>query len=483
MYTKFYDLEEKPFDLSHSSRYLYLGEAHKEALAILTYGVSERKGFVLLTGEVGTGKTTIVHALLGALDKSVQVVYLANPTLSPKEFVNYITLSVFKNRIAFKSKAEFLVAFEAFLTRCSQQQRTFLLIIDEAHKLSSEVLEEIRLLSNMETAEEKLIGIFLVGQPELNRKLSNPECRALLQRIGIRYHIKPLTLKEGDEYIVKRLKVAGARKPDDIFSRAVRKAIYEYSKGYPRMINILSDNLLLLGYARGVRKLTTAMVRECFEELNPELPPVVETQGRELVAPAKESRVRESHRTGFQKWAFVGLLALILFAVSFHFADEIRTKAVSLVPGFSGTRDSSGAAQENGKAENQAPPATALEEIERKSPPVIEEASVPAGEVVEKKTENSPIPIPEEPLRPLEGSLPPIAGRTGGLSQPGERVEVVTIVAQDGDTLDKLSKQVYGRSDEGIWEMIQRHNPDIQNVDIINRGQRIVFPPLETPGQ
>jgi general secretion pathway protein A len=335
MYREFYNLEEKPFDLNHSSRYLYLGEAHKEALAMLTYGVMERKGFVLLTGEVGTGKTTIVHALLGELDRSVQVVYLANPAMSPKEFMNYLAFSAFKNRIAFKSKAEFLLAFEAFLNQCSQQQKTFYLIIDEAHKLPFDVLEEIRLLSNMETAEGNLISIFLVGQPELNKKLGNPECRALLQRIGIRYHIKPLTEREADEYIIRRLNVAGAGKADDIFSRAVRKAISEYSKGYPRMINILSDNLLLLGYARGVRRLTPPMVRECFEELRPEHSSSSEIRGPETVRGGRELETHESYGAGFRKWALIGLLAILLFVAFFHFAEEMKTKVMSLVTGFS----------------------------------------------------------------------------------------------------------------------------------------------------
>jgi general secretion pathway protein A len=331
LYTEFYNLQEKPFDLTHSSRFLYLGEAHKEALAMLTYGVVERKGFVLLTGEVGTGKTTMVHALLAELDKSVKCVHLANPLLTPKEFRNYLTLSAFKNRIAFKSKANFLLAFEAFLTRCSQKQRSFLLLVDEAHKLSFDLLEEIRLLSNMETAEEKLINIFLVGQPELNKKLSDPKCRALLQRISIRYQIKPLSPEGTEEYITKRLKVAGARKADEIFSESVRKAIHEYSKGYPRMINILSDNLLLLGYARGDRRLTPAMVRECFEDLKLEYPAPAVNHEPEPVAAITEDETRESSGTGFWKWALIGLLAVLIAVAAFFYRDEIRVRVEKYV--------------------------------------------------------------------------------------------------------------------------------------------------------
>ena len=331
MYTEFYNLAEKPFDLTPSSRFLYLGEEHKEALAMLRYGIMERKGFVLLTGEVGTGKTTILHALLAELDRSVRCVHLANPLLSPKEFMNYLTLSAFKNRITFKSKAEFLLAFEAFLTRCSELRQSFLLLIDEAHKLSFDLLEEIRLLSNMETPEEKLINIFLVGQPELNKKLSDPRCRALLQRISIRFQIKPLTREGTEEYITKRLKVAGAKKPDDVFPGSVRKAIHEHSKGYPRMINILSDNLLLLGYARGERRLTPGMVRECFEDLKLEYPAPAANPEPEPVTGLSESETPGSSRTGLWKWALICLLAALLAVAAFLFKDEIRARMIRLV--------------------------------------------------------------------------------------------------------------------------------------------------------
>ena len=328
MYTEFYNLAEKPFDLTHSSRFLYLGEEHKEALAMLTYGIMERKGFVLLTGEVGTGKTTILRAMLKDLDKKVQYMHLANPLLSPKEFMIYLTLSIFRKRIAFNSKAEFLLIFQAFLTRCFHLKKLFLLVIDEAQKLSFDLLEEIRLLSNMETADDKLISIFLVGQPELNTNLNDKRCRALLQRISIRYHIKPLSHEGTEKYINRRLKVAGAGKPDDIFPGPVCKAIYEYSKGYPRMINILSDNLLLSGYAKGQKKLTPAMVRECFEDLNLESPAPAEKHALEPLTPITESKARPSSGMGFWKWALIGLLALLLAAAVFFFKDEIRARVI-----------------------------------------------------------------------------------------------------------------------------------------------------------
>jgi len=267
MYTEFYDLKDKPFNLTPSSRSLYLGDTHKEALALLTYGVMDRKGFILLTGEVGTGKTTMVHALLTSLCRDIQYVYLSNPLFSINDFINYLGFSAFKERKDFKNKTDFLIQFEIFLKEQHKARKNFVLIIDEAQKLSFELLEEIRLLSNMETSEEKLINIFLVGQPELNEILNQPRCRPLLQRISIRYHIKALDEQAALDYISKRLKSAGAERPDNIIPRNVAMAIFRYSDGYPRMINILADNTLLLGYSRGMRNITPAMVKECYNDL------------------------------------------------------------------------------------------------------------------------------------------------------------------------------------------------------------------------
>jgi general secretion pathway protein A len=267
MYTDFYKLKVKPFNLTPSSRSLYLGDIHKEALALLTYGVMDRKGFILLTGEVGTGKTTMVHALMNSLGKDIQYVYLSNPLFSVTDFLNYLAFSAFKEKMDFKSKTDFLIHFEFFLKKQAKDQKNFTLIIDEAQKLSFELLEEIRLLSNLETSEEKLINIFLVGQPELNELLNQPRCRPLLQRISIRYHIKALDEAASLEYISTKLKLAGAEKPDSIIPRNVAKAIFRYSDGYPRMINILADNVLLLGFSRGDRHITSAMVKECYDDL------------------------------------------------------------------------------------------------------------------------------------------------------------------------------------------------------------------------
>jgi len=253
--------------MTPSSRSLYLGDIHREALALLTYGVLDLKGFILLTGEVGTGKTTMVHALLTSLDKEIQYIYISYPLFSVSDFINYLAFSAFKEKKDFKNKTDFLIQFEIFLKKQIKKRINFLLIIDEAQKLSFALLEEISLLSNMETSDEKLLNIFLVGQPELNETLNQPRCRPLLQRISIRYHIKPLDESASLDYISTRLKLAGAETPDRVIPKNTARTIFRYSDGYPRMINILADNVLLLGYSRGVRNITPAMVKECYEDL------------------------------------------------------------------------------------------------------------------------------------------------------------------------------------------------------------------------
>jgi type II secretory pathway predicted ATPase ExeA/phage tail protein X len=486
MYTEFYNLHEKPFELTHSARFLYLGEVHKEALALLTYGVTERKSFVLLTGEVGTGKTTILRTMLNQTDRSVKYVHLANPLLSAKEFINYLTLSAFRNRITFKSKAEFLFTFETFLTKCAQQQRHFLLVIDEAHKLSFDLLEEIRLLSNMETADEKLISIFLVGQPELNQKLNDPRCRALLQRMSIRYHMKPLNLQETQEYLAKRLIVAGAQTADDVFPSGVQRVIHEYSGGFPRMINILSDNLLLLGYAKGQRKFTPAMVRECFEDLKLDgsLPASMPEPGTKIVVKAYEPSPSPAH-SGFLKWALIALLVILVAAGVYQYRREIRTKVMNLVfkdlkhEGAAPVREKSRAGIEDSVAV-QVPTGQREERF-----PGIAETKIPAPTEDEKKTEDPDLVRSEnfgtasaQPSAEFANVhaliLSPFSkGGRGDFEAAGQ-----TVIVQHGDTLDKLAKRIYGHSDEKIWEMIQRSNPDIQDVDSIWPGQMLLFPPL-----
>jgi len=260
MYLSHYNLDKKPFQLTTDPKFLWLGEKHKEALATLKYGVIDQKGFLLVTGDVGTGKTTLVNALLENIEKNTLVANITDPALNLIEFFNFVALS-FNIPKKFDNKIDFIVYFSQFLKKVYSKNRNVLLIIDEAHRLSKEVLEHIRLLSNIELPEEKLINIFFVGQNEIHQTLALPECRALRQRISLVYHIEPLSEDETLAYIKHRLKVAGTEK--DIFTQDAFREIYNFSKGYPRLINTICDHAMLTGYARDFKKITPDFILEC----------------------------------------------------------------------------------------------------------------------------------------------------------------------------------------------------------------------------
>jgi type II secretory pathway predicted ATPase ExeA/phage tail protein X len=467
MYTEFFELIEKPFSLSTSPRFLYLGEKHKEALAILRYGVMERQGFVLLTGEVGTGKTTMVRALLSSLSKDVKYVHLANPLLSPREFIAYLILSAFENKIHFKTKSEFLIAFEAFLTKIQQRNRHFLLVIDEAHKLSFDLLEEIRLLSNLETAEEKLISIFLVGQPELNDRLNEPRCRPLLQRISVRYHIPPLDAKETREYVMTRLKKAGSKRAEEIFPGKTTDAIHQYSQGYPRMINILADNSLLLGYSKGESKISVAMVKSCYQDLRLGVSEEKSSGTKKRAEP--EAGLKSGFVKPWWKWAAVVLLIILILAfVAIRYGDRILSGFVSAsvkTPAPKPEMVRAKAPAVVNEPEKTLAPTAALPGTE-KSPAGVEDAGVESKE--QKK---------ELPLQPAPERLGPAEQRAGPAETKAEPASQ-TIVVERGDTLGKLAARVYGRSNDRILELILKNNPTINDPDRILPGQQLFFPPI-----
>ena len=265
MYRSHYNLSKKPFQLTTDPKFLWLGEKHKEALATLKYGVIDQKGFLLVSGDVGTGKTTLINALLESIPKDTLVANITDPALDLIEFFNFVALS-FNIPQKFDSKIDFIVFFSQFLKKVYSENKSVLLIIDEVHRLSKEVLEHIRLLSNIELPEEKLINIFFVGQNEIQQTLALPECRALRQRISLVYQIEPLSENETSTYIKHRLKVAGTT--ENIFTQDAVREIYHFSKGYPRLINIVCDHALLTGYARDLKKITPDIIQECSQQFN-----------------------------------------------------------------------------------------------------------------------------------------------------------------------------------------------------------------------
>ncbi len=264
MYTSFYNLHVKPFQISSDPKFLWFGEKHKEALATLKYGVLDNKGFLLLTGDVGTGKTTLINALIESLSDDIIYAFVPDPSLSKLDFFNYIASS-FGITQEFLTKGSFLVGFRKFLLDAHEENKKVLLIIDEAQLLTQELLEEIRLLSNIEKTDAKLINIFFVGQNEFNEIVNQDQNRAVRQRLTLNYNVDPLTPDETQKYIEHRLEVAGAE--ESIFDLSAVQEVFMYSGGFPRRINVICDHALLSGYVNDSQNITAQIVQECAKEL------------------------------------------------------------------------------------------------------------------------------------------------------------------------------------------------------------------------
>lgn len=269
MYEEFYGLKEKPFNLTPDPRFFFLSENHRGAFEHLLYGIKEREGFILITGEVGAGKTTLCRALLNKIEsQSADSALILNPMFSGQELLQCI-LSDFGIQSKATTKKELLDDLNQFLLNQQAANRSSILIIDEAQNLPLPVLEEVRILSNLETEKEKLLQIILMGQVELKEKLSLPRLRQLNQRISIRYHLQPLGREEVPRYIQHRLTVAGSSGDIHFTSGALRE-IYHYSQGIPRLINLSSDRALLAGYAEQSRRIQRRTVIKGLKSLEGE---------------------------------------------------------------------------------------------------------------------------------------------------------------------------------------------------------------------
>lgn len=268
VYCQHFGLKREPFSISPDPSFLYMGDSHEEALAQLVYGIKTRRGFAVLTGEVGTGKTTLIHRLMDELNGSVKTAYVFNMITSAKDLLRYVCekFGIIDSLESREDVHDYLSLFERFLFRSQENGDNVALIIDEAQNLTTEVLENIRLLSNFETPRAKLLQILLVGQPELAVRLNTPELRQIKQRVALRHHLSNLDSAECTKYISTRLEIAGASV--SLFASDALAAVYDYSNGIPRIINILCDNGLLAAYASRQPMVDGKMIREISRSLN-----------------------------------------------------------------------------------------------------------------------------------------------------------------------------------------------------------------------
>src|SRR5215468_7346499 len=267
MYLSFFGLNEKPFAITPDPRYLYLSERHAEALAHLLYGINEAGGFVQLTGEVGTGKTTIVRSLLAQTPKNAEIALILNPKMTAPEFLLTICeeLGIGVPDAAMDSLKDLVDILSGYLLRAHASGRRVVVVVDEAQNLAPTVLEQVRLLTNLETNTRKLLQIILIGQPELRELLARNELRQLAQRITGRFHLDPLSKSEAAAYVRHRLRVAGST--SDIFTAAALREIYRLSGGVPRVINVICDRALLGAYTQDRHHVTAGLIRNSASEV------------------------------------------------------------------------------------------------------------------------------------------------------------------------------------------------------------------------
>lgn len=265
MYLDFYGLKEPPFAITPDPRFLFYSPKHREALNHLLYGIRERKGFVQLTGEVGSGKTTVCRAMLDQLGEHYETALILNPVLDAAQLVKAIAME-FGLQVRSMDRLETVAALNAFLLEQVEKQKEAVLIIDEAQDLTNELLEQVRLLSNLETDNRKLLQIVLMGQPELRDRLNDYGLRQLRQRITVRYHLRPLSRGEVGQYVQHRLQTSGANGTPSFTSPALWR-IHHYSGGIPRLVNALCDKCLLAGFVQSRERVDFATVGRAIREL------------------------------------------------------------------------------------------------------------------------------------------------------------------------------------------------------------------------
>ncbi len=267
MYNEFYNFKESPFNVTSDPEFFYSSKRHAEAFSHLIYGITQRKGIIVMTGEIGTGKTTLCRTLLNHLDQKIKTAFILNPRFSDIQLLQMIVSDLGISG-EFKNKFALITALNEFLIQETNAGNNVVIIIDEAQNLGVPQLEQIRLLSNLETEKQKLLQIILVGQPELDEYLKLPELRQLNQRVTVRYHIPPLDQAELETYIYHRLKIASGNIKNRIaFTDKAIDAVYQHSYGTPRMVNILCDRALLAGFVAETFTIDELIVHQCAQEV------------------------------------------------------------------------------------------------------------------------------------------------------------------------------------------------------------------------
>ncbi len=470
MYSSFYGFTEKPFDVTPDPKFLYLNGGRKEPLAALLYGIMHRRGFVVIVGEVGTGKTTLINSVLGRLDEKTKVAYIFDTDMSFGELLIMILVELGLTRASEKiTKVQALTLLNNFAIRQFAKGGNVAIVIDEAQNLNQRSMENLRLLSNLETRKQKLIQIVLSGQPELDEKLNRPELRQLKQRISLKRYIVPLDEKETYEYIEHRLKIANY-KSGSLFNRKARKLIWKYSGGIPRKINILCDNALLVGFALQKRKITENIIDEVVRDLSySPFSQRTDSDGNRSEKNSSGPKKNFFVRPGFAVTsAFLILLCLLFVAMRYFFpswSDMIDIRSV-------GSR----AEISEAIVRKPVPAPSNLAIINEPSIADEQKETKGGGFLFESESENTGY---EAGPNSIDAKIDAFASDRDvsennsplRIDEPGR-----VVVAKQGDCLSKLIIEAYGGFDQDKLNAFLRENPQIQNPDLLRVGQALIFP-------
>jgi len=465
MYTKFYGFTDKPFNVTPDPRFLYLSSNHQEALASMIYGIRERKGFVTIIGEVGTGKTTLLHTLFNQLEKEIKTIFIFNTKISLNQLLQNILIELELHPKSY-NKSELLYQLNDFLIEKLSFGENVALFIDEAQNLPIQVLEELRMLSNLETDREKLIQIILVGQPELNNKLNSPRLRQLKQRIGINCYLTPLSHEESKNYILHRLTVAGCE-DDHIFSQKAIKLICKHSRGIPRIINILCDNALLSAYGKERRRVDTDIVEEVISDYERSKFSIDERDRTTYTVIKERKKI-------FNKLRLVTISFIFVIIMLFILGTSLYTsKFNSLLPDLTITWS-----KIERSINNLLEKDNAKEAKEISANPAKKNNFKDTSINFQKNITDYNQPIiknqspPKRALPSLEGSFTPI-------DSPNIEKNKKLVFARRGDMVSSIALKEYGIFNATICDIIKRANPEIKDLDQIDIGQKIIIPKLD----
>ena len=455
MYTQFFGFADKPFNVTPDPKFLYLSPSHQEALSSMIYGIMERRVFVSIIGEVGTGKTTVLHTLFNELYKEIKTVFIFNTKINFNQLLQNILIELELTPIS-NNKTELLNQLNDFLIEKHSLGENVALIIDEAQNLPSTVLEELRMLSNLETDRDKLLQIILVGQPELDFKLRSPNLRQLKQRIGINCYITPLNNNQRIDYITHRLNIVGAE--NNVFTPQALKSICDFSHGIPRVINILCDNALLTGFVKDKRIIDHTIANDVIADFNgSRAAPMLEKKSDVL---SKKSKKRSSKL--YLAFSTVSLTLLFIFLLSFFFRPTFfkLTKLESPFPSKSHT-------------------------VSQVSNDSTTEDAISADAISEKNIVGDTLAEGEKPLVSQNNIVPEINTIPSNNTQANPSLDNSdkvqnTIIVRRGDVLCKILYDEYGiLSDDSLYEIVKSANPELQDIDQISVGQTIILPVLD----